>query len=71
MAIDESTGFKENDRVTYQKYGVGVVKKIINYGNKNSTAYSLENIGRRLFRPNFICFRENIIIGKIIMKREV
>lgn len=42
---------KEGDTVRHQKYGTGVVKKIISYGNKKLCSIHFDNVGRRLLDP--------------------
>lgn len=42
---------QEGDMVRHQKYGTGVVKKIISYGNKNLCSIHFDEVGRRLLDP--------------------
>ncbi|MFA6988846.1 MAG: hypothetical protein WC197_02150 [Candidatus Gastranaerophilaceae bacterium] len=52
---DEKTEFvfdiEEGDIVRHQKYGTGVVKKIISYGNKKLCSIHFDEVGRRLLDP--------------------
>jgi len=43
---------KEGDTVRHQKYGEGIIKKIIGYGNKKLCSIEFSNVGRRLLDPN-------------------
>ncbi|MDD3014214.1 MAG: hypothetical protein PHC34_10975 [Candidatus Gastranaerophilales bacterium] len=43
---------EEGDTVRHQKYGEGVIKKIIGYGNKKLCSIEFNNVGRRLLDPN-------------------
>jgi len=43
---------KEGDAVRHQKYGEGIIKKIIGYGNKKLCSIEFTNVGRRLLDPN-------------------
>lgn len=43
--------FREGDRVQHQKYGKGVINKIIGYGNKKLCSIQFEKVGRRLLDP--------------------
>lgn len=43
---------KEGDTVRHQKYGEGVIKKIIGYGNKKLCSIEFVNVGRRLLDPS-------------------
>ncbi len=42
---------KEGDAVKHDKYGVGVVKKVIGYSEKKLCSIQFEDIGRRLLDP--------------------
>ena len=42
---------QEGDKVKHQKYGVGMINKIIGYGNKKLCSIQFENVGRRLLDP--------------------
>jgi hypothetical protein len=42
---------EEGDIVRHQKYGTGVVKKIISYGNKKLCSIQFDSVGRRLLDP--------------------
>jgi hypothetical protein len=42
----------EGDTVKHQKYGEGVIKKIIGYGNKKLCSIEFNNVGRRLLDPS-------------------
>ena len=48
---EEDIEFKEGETIKHQKYGVGTIKKIINYGNKKLCSIQFENMGRRLLDP--------------------
>jgi|GEM_PF-3168922 len=43
---------KEGDNVRHQKYGDGIIKKIIGYGNKKLCSIEFVNVGRRLLDPS-------------------
>ena len=43
---------EEGDAVRHQKYGTGIVKKIISYGNKKLCSIHFDEIGRRLLYPD-------------------
>lgn len=47
----ESDPIQQGDSVTHSKYGVGVVEKMIKYGNKTLYSINFDNIGRRLLDP--------------------
>ena len=47
----ENLDFQEGDRVKHQKYGVGIINKIIGYGNKKLCSIQFEGVGRRLLDP--------------------
>lgn len=42
---------EQGDTVTHAKYGVGVVEKMIKYGNKTLFSINFDNVGRRLLDP--------------------
>lgn len=42
----------EGDTVKHQKYGEGIIKKIIGYGNKKLCSIEFNNVGRRLLDPS-------------------
>lgn len=44
--------FEEGDMVRHKKYGTGLVKKIIGYGNKKLCSIQFEKVGRRLLDPD-------------------
>ena len=46
-----SDPIQQGDTVTHAKYGVGVVEKMIKYGNKTLFSINFDNIGRRLLDP--------------------
>ena len=46
-----SDPIEQGDTVTHAKYGVGVVEKMIKYGNKTLFSINFDNIGRRLLDP--------------------
>ncbi|OGI17809.1 MAG: hypothetical protein A2255_04655 [Candidatus Melainabacteria bacterium RIFOXYA2_FULL_32_9] len=48
---EEQIIFNEGDAVKHNKYGLGVIKKVIGYGNKKLCSIQFENIGRRLLDP--------------------
>ncbi|OGI03047.1 MAG: hypothetical protein A2104_01895 [Candidatus Melainabacteria bacterium GWF2_32_7] len=48
---EEQMIFNEGDAVKHNKYGLGVIKKVIGYGNKKLCSIQFENIGRRLLDP--------------------
>lgn len=43
--------FQEGDIVSHPKYGKGLIKKIIGYGNKKLCSIQFDNVGRRLLDP--------------------
>lgn len=43
--------FNEGDTVKHEKYGLGVIKKIIGYGNKKLCSIQFDKVGRRLLDP--------------------
>lgn len=43
--------FIEGDTVRHEKYGTGIIKKIIGYGNKKLCSIQFDNLGRRLLDP--------------------
>lgn len=46
-----SDPIEQGDTVTHAKYGVGVVEKMIKYGNKTLFSINFDNVGRRLLDP--------------------
>lgn len=44
--------FTEGNMVYHEKYGRGVIEKIMNYGNKTLCSIQFEEVGRRLLDPN-------------------
>lgn len=42
----------EGDKVRHEKYGVGIVNRIISYGNKKLCSIQFDNVGRRLLDPS-------------------
>lgn len=48
---NDTSEFKEGNRVIHAKYGEGTVEKIIAYGNKTLCAIQFDNVGRRLLDP--------------------
>lgn len=44
--------YKEGENVLHPKYGTGVIKKIISYGDKKLLSINFEEGGRRLLDPN-------------------
>jgi hypothetical protein len=51
-AEEKEFNSKEGDAVRHQKYGEGIIKKIIGYGNKKLCSIEFSNVGRRLLDPN-------------------
>lgn len=51
VSSQDDLDFQEGDRVKHQKYGVGVINKVIGYGNKKLCSIQFEGIGRRLLDP--------------------
>lgn len=49
--VAQSDELAQGDTVMHQKYGKGVVEKMINYGDKTLCSVSFENVGRRLLDP--------------------
>ncbi len=49
---DVELGFSEGNMVYHEKYGRGVIEKIMNYGNKTLCSIQFEEVGRRLLDPN-------------------
>lgn len=49
---DMEIGFSEGNMVYHEKYGRGVIEKIMNYGNKTLCSIQFEEVGRRLLDPN-------------------
>ncbi|EKE02382.1 MAG: hypothetical protein ACD_20C00395G0012 [uncultured bacterium] len=49
---EDEIEFKEGDAVKHNKYGIGVIKKVIGYGNKKLCSIQFDDIGRRLLDPN-------------------
>ena len=43
--------FEQGDKVSHPKYGIGIVEKMIKYGNKTLCSINFENVGRRLLDP--------------------
>lgn len=52
LEYEETADFKEGNFVYHEKYGKGVIEKIMNYGNKTLCSIQFEEIGRRLLDPN-------------------
>lgn len=48
----ENIEFKEGNFVYHEKYGRGVIEKIMNYGTKTLCSIQFEEVGRRLLDPN-------------------
>lgn len=48
---EEEFGLSEGDTVRHEKYGIGVIKKIIGYGNKKLCSIQFKNVGKRLLDP--------------------
>lgn len=46
-----SDPIQQGDTVSHAKYGVGVVEKMIKYGNKTLFSINFDNVGRRLLDP--------------------
>lgn len=44
--------FTEGNIIYHEKYGRGVIEKIMNYGNKTLCSIQFEEVGRRLLDPN-------------------
>ncbi len=44
--------FSEGNFVFHEKYGKGIIEKIMNYGNKTLCSIQFEEVGRRLLDPN-------------------
>ena len=51
-------GFSEGNMVYHEKYGRGVIEKIMNYGNKTLCSIQFEEVGRRLLDPNLAGLRQ-------------
>ena len=47
----QSDPIEQGDTVSHAKYGVGVVEKMIKYGNKTLFSINFDNVGRRLLDP--------------------
>lgn len=47
----QSDPIEQGDSVTHAKYGLGVVEKMIKYGNKTLFSINFDNVGRRLLDP--------------------
>ena len=43
---------KEGDKIKHEKYGIGLITKIISYGNKKLCSIQFDNIGKRLLDPS-------------------
>ncbi len=52
LEIESPVDFKEGNFVYHEKYGKGVIEKIMNYGNKTLCSIQFEEVGRRLLDPN-------------------
>ena len=50
--------FSEGNMVYHEKYGRGVIEKIMNYGNKTLCSIQFEEVGRRLLDPNLAGLRQ-------------
>lgn len=50
--VDRSADFKEGNFVYHEKYGKGVIEKIMTYGNKTLCSIQFDEVGRRLLDPN-------------------
>lgn len=48
----------QGDRVTCDEFGVGVVEKMINYGDKELCSINFESVGRRLLNPELTEIRK-------------
>ena len=46
-----SDPIEQGDSVIHAKHGVGVVEKMIKYGNKTLYSINFENVGRRVLDP--------------------
>ena len=55
----ESDPIEQGDSVVHAKYGIGVVEKMIKYGNKTLYSINFENIGRRLLDPTLTEIKKN------------
>ena len=53
-----SDPIQQGDTVTHAKYGVGVVEKMIKYGNKTLFSINFDNVGRRLLDPTLTEIRK-------------
>ena len=42
---------KEGDKVQHEQYGIGLITKIIGYGNKKLCSIQFDNVGKRLLDP--------------------
>ena len=49
--VETSTVFADGDKVYHSKYGNGVIKKVIDYGNKKLCSIQFDDVGRRLLDP--------------------
>ena len=47
-----SPSFAEGNIVYHEKYGKGIIEKVISYGSKTLCSIQFDNIGRRLLDPN-------------------
>ena len=54
-----SDQFEQGDTVSHAKYGVGVVEKMIKYGNKTLYSINFDNVGRRLLDPTLTEIKKN------------
>ncbi|MBO5947927.1 hypothetical protein J6Q66_03725 [bacterium] len=49
---EQQLGFVEGNIVYHEKYGRGIIEKVITYGAKTLCSIQFDNIGRRLLDPN-------------------
>ena len=52
LEVETPADFKEGNFVFHEKYGRGVIEKIMHYGNKTLCSIQFEEVGRRLLDPN-------------------
>lgn len=52
LEVEAPIEFSEGNFVFHEKYGKGVIEKIMNYGNKTLCSIQFEEVGRRLLDPN-------------------
>ncbi|MGD9580322.1 MAG: CarD family transcriptional regulator, partial [Vampirovibrionia bacterium] len=50
--LDNPINFKEGDKVRHERYGIGVINRIIPTGDKHLYSIQFQDYGRRLLDPN-------------------